>query len=105
MNDPATLDISWRQVLRINGRFFVGGLSTTSGWLAWTNATPEWWGLWVIGALSLMGGVAELLRAGFETVQLIIARSRLRRFERKGRDQKADPIASDQDMVEAGRRK
>lgn len=105
MREPEHLDISWRKVIQINIRFAYGALSSIIGWFAWNKATPDWWGLWILGAFLLLGGVMELMRAAFEAYRMILDRSRLRRFERKGRVQKADPLASDQDMVDAGKQR
>lgn len=103
MSDPTrkghTLGRAFRVSLRIVGGFLFGWL----GWLAWVNASIEWWPLWPFGVVFMVTGGAQLIGSTFEALGMMLGHTRWRRYRRLGGKPKADSMARDREIAEYGR--
>lgn len=93
---------SLRTVVQINGRFIAAGLALAYGWLCWQWASPEWWGLYYVAIVCLVGGGAEMIAIALKIAGIIKRRGEIAVFERQGGAPRADHMADESDLKKQG---
>lgn len=93
---------SWAAVWRINGRFLGATVAGSFAWIAWTLASPEWWGLGLIAVLCALGAVFSALGGLAEIIRLFWQRREVARYERLGNGPRSDPMATPRDLKARG---
>ena len=102
MSDPGKVNIPWKRVWQINLRFLGGAIAFFYGWLCWQGASPTWWGLWLIGAVGLVGGGLRIVVTLFEVFGLILSLRPWRKITDKAAKPKADPKPVRDTMKDGG---
>jgi len=96
------LQPGWGLIWRINGSCLgaTGGLWV--GKFLWDASSFDWWALGLLGLLLMIMGLTYAIRALFLIWTLIVWRTQTRRFGAGHGEQRADAMASRDDLRQRG---
>lgn len=100
MSDPTKPNSGWVALCRVTLRFIWACLTLYIGWFLWRSASVDWWGLWVIGGLCLLGGGVSMIASLFRFGVLILNQRGWRGFRKLGAKPKADTLTQDRDLID-----
>lgn len=92
----------WKDILRINVRFMGAVLAFAYGWACWQGASKEWYGFWLIGGLSMLGGGMGFLGACFELIGAFRRFRQLKAFGKESVEARADRAPDHDDLKSRG---
>ncbi len=93
---------SWKTIGKVNGAFIKAMVALGAGWLFWRMAVPGFDLFGAYGAIFAIGGVALFCAATYQLIRTITKSLTWGRFKAKGKDPKADPMASETDLDAKG---
>ncbi len=81
---------AWKPILKANMHAAFAAILVFYGWVVWQAASKEWWGLWIAGGISITGGLLLIVGAFFEARKALKAIDKIKQFQAKGVEPRAD---------------